>query len=176
MSSYSNCIVLYATTTGRTKLLSEKIKAVVENNIEHVTCANASELSLNEALNFDLILAGSPTTGEGDIHKNWKSMAEFITEEKYGSHDVSIFAMGDQRHHGKTFGGALWKLHSMWSQAGSNMQGYTEYLSYDNEKSPHLVDGQILPGLIIDHIGQRKYTDKRVSDWVNGLLSYTESQ
>jgi len=176
MYNYSSCIVLYATSTGRTKLLSEKIKTVVEEKIENVTCFDVSELSLNEALKFDLILAGSPTTGEGDIHKKWKLVKELITEDKYGSHDVSIFAMGDQKHHGKTFGGALWKLHSMWSQIGSNMQGYTEYLSYDNDKSPHLVDGQILPGLIIDHIGQRKYTNKRISDWVDGLFLHTTSK
>ncbi len=106
------------------------------------------------------------------MHKCWRDLADTVGSIDLVDTKVALFALGDQKHHGATFGGAIWKMQDLWRQTGADVIGSTIYDTYLIEKSPHLAPNQGLPGLLIDHVCQRNLTNKRVDDWTDDLLKY----
>ena len=103
------------------------------------------------------------------MHKSWWAQSDDLSALDLDGKTVALFALGDQKHHGGTFAGAAWVLHQLWSQTGASVVGETIFDGYLPEKCTHLTVGQVLPGLLIDHVGQRNLTHDRIVKWTEQI-------
>lgn len=161
-------IILYSTTTRRT----ESVAARLAEQFSHFCDARVAAIEnwdLTATPSHDLIIAGGPTAGRGELHIKWRRVASDLAQLDMRGRYVAVFALGDQRHHGATFGNALWLMHTLWSKTGATLVGQTRFEGYWPDYCPQLRHGQLLPGLLLDHIGQRRLTSSRVDNWAAQL-------
>jgi len=116
---------------------------------------------------FDVLLIGSSTWGQGDPQRDWVDpLYEMENDEPdFSGKKVAFFGAGDQESHGEEFVSALGKMKTIFSKLGADTQyGYWPTEGYKYEASLAEEDGKFC-GLAIDAINQDDLTDERVSAW-----------
>ena len=161
-------LILYSTSTRRTETVANRL-AEVFSTLCDTSLSTIENWDLDTTPDYDLVIAGGPTAGQGELHLKWRRVADEVARLDMQGRHVAVFALGDQRHHGGTFGNALWLLRELWEQTGANITGETSFTGYLPQLCPHLQDGQRLPGLLLDHIGQRRLTTPRLESWAEQL-------
>ncbi|MEM7345267.1 MAG: flavodoxin domain-containing protein, partial [Chloroflexota bacterium] len=165
-----SALILYATSRGRTKKVVKRLAAKFEGQIA-VNIAEIKTVNLETLPTYDLIVAGSPTYGLGDLHPAWHPVAPSVTALDLHTVSVALFALGDQRYHGKTFGGSLNHLYTIFTQTGAKKVGKTSYEAYKINHCPALAPDGSLPGLLLDEISQRHLSPQRIAAWVKIILA-----
>jgi flavodoxin II len=161
-------LILYSTTTRRTETIATRLADDFSRLCEtHLSTIETWDLDKTPA--YDLVIAGGPTAGQGELHLRWRKVAADVSQLDMRGRHVALFALGDQRHHGGTFGAALWLLHELWEKTGATIAGGTRFDGYLPESCPQLQQGQKLPGLLLDHIAQRRLTRSRLDNWIGQL-------
>lgn len=67
-------LIVYGSRTGNTALLAQRIKEVLEEAGWPVTLKNVTEAQVSEMTQYQLVLLGSSTYGDGDL---WKTFLPF---------------------------------------------------------------------------------------------------
>ena len=116
---------------------------------------------------FDVLLIGSSTWGQGDPQRDWVDpLYEMENEEPdFSGKKVAFFGAGDQKTHGEHFVSALGKMEEIFHKCGAKTgfghwptDGYAYEYSYA-EKAGRFC------GLPIDDINQEELTDERITSW-----------
>ena len=122
---------------------------------------------------FDVLLIGSSTWGQGDPQRDWVDpLYEMDNEEPdLGGKKVAFFGAGDQDTHGEFFVSALGKMENIFKKCGAETGfGYWSSEGY-NYKYSDAQRGEKFCGLAIDDINQEDLTDERISAWATQLKS-----
>ena len=164
-----SALVLYATTTRRTESAAQEIRAQLSKHTP-TSLAAVDSWDFDKTCDYRLIIAGSPTTGQGQLHRHWRSAQSAVEVLCLNHLSVAVFALGDQKYHSGTFGNALWLLHELWQTTGAQSTGQTRCIDYQTDRVPHLHDKQLLPGLLLDQISQRRFTPQRIEAWIAQLM------
>ena len=156
---------------GTTQEVAEKL----EEFFEDVELINMEEDydDLDQFNEFDTLLLGSSTWGQGDVQRDWVDPLYEIENDEpdFSGKKVAFFGAGDQKTHGEHFASALGKLEAIFSKCGADTGfGYFPTDDYEYEYSLAEKDGKFC-GLVIDEINQAELTDERISSWVNQLKS-----
>jgi flavodoxin I len=117
---------------------------------------------------FEILLIGSSTWGQGDPQRDWVDpIFEMQNEEPdFSGKKVAFFGAGDQESHGEEFVSALSKLKKLFSDLGADTEyGYWSTDGYTHKASTAEKDGKFC-GLAIDDINQADLTHERVQQWV----------
>lgn len=126
---------------------------------------------LDQFEDFDVLLIGSSTWGQGDPQRDWVDplYAMQSDEPDFSGKKVAFFGAGDQESHGEEFVTALGKMKEIFDKLGANTDfGYTSTEGYNYKFSYAEKDGKFC-GLAIDDINQEDLTEQRVSDWAEQL-------
>ena len=116
---------------------------------------------------FDVLLIGSSTWGQGDPQRDWVDpLYEMQNEEPdFSGKKVAFFGAGDQKSHPEEFVTALGKMRDIFKKLGAETEfGYTSTEGYAYKYSYAECDGKFC-GLAIDAINQEELTEERVSSW-----------
>jgi flavodoxin I len=122
---------------------------------------------LDQFNDFDVLLIGSSTWGQGDPQRDWVDpLYEMQNEEPdLSGKKVAFFGAGDQDTHGEFFVSALGKMEDIFHKCGAKTgfghwptDGYT-YKYSDAEKAGKFC------GLPIDDINQEDLTQERLTTW-----------
>ena len=122
---------------------------------------------------FDVLLIGSSTWGQGDPQRDWVDpLYEMENEEPdFSEKKVAFFGAGDQKSHGEEFVTALGKMKEIFDKLGADTRyGYTSTEGYDYKFSYAEKDGKFC-GLAIDDVNQEDLTEERVEKWAAQLKS-----
>ena len=128
---------------------------------------------LDQFEEFDVLLIGSSTWGQGDPQRDWVDplYAMQNDEPDFSGKKVAFFGAGDQESHGEEFVTALGKMKEIFDKLGANTNfGYTSTDGYNYKFSYAEKDGKFC-GLAIDDINQEDLTEQRVTDWAEQLKS-----
>ncbi len=119
---------------------------------------------------FDVLLIGSSTWGQGDVQRDWVDPLFDLTNESpdLSGKKVAFFGAGDQDKHGEHFLSALGKMHDLFVSLGADAYGFTSTDGYDYKFSLALRDGKFC-GLGIDDVNQEDLTLTRVIGWADQL-------
>ena len=120
---------------------------------------------------FDVLLIGSSTWGQGDPQRDWVDpLYEMKNDEPdFGGKKVAFFGAGDQKSHPEEFVTALGKMNDIFSKLGADTEyGYTSSTGYEFKYSYAHKDGKFC-GLAIDDINQDDMTQERVTQWVSQI-------
>ncbi|MBU1659173.1 flavodoxin [bacterium] len=116
---------------------------------------------------FDVLLIGSSTWGQGDVQRDWVDpLYEMQNEEPdFSGKKVAFFGAGDQKSHPEEFVTALGKMKDIFTKLGANTEfGYTSTDGYAYKHSAAEKNGKFC-GLAIDDINQEDLTKERIHAW-----------
>jgi len=122
---------------------------------------------LDQFNDFDVLLIGSSTWGQGDPQRDWVDpLYEMDNDEPdFSGKKVAFFGAGDQSSHGEEFVSALGKMKEIFSKLGADTDyGFISTDGYEYKASAAEINGKFC-GLAIDDINQKDLTDERVSSW-----------
>jgi flavodoxin I len=122
---------------------------------------------LDQFEEFDVLLIGSSTWGQGDPQRDWVDpLYEMDNDEPdLSGKKVAFFGAGDQDTHGEFFVSALGKMEDIFKKCGAETGfGYWPTDGYKYEFSHAEKDGKFC-GLAIDDINQSSLTQERVTQW-----------
>jgi flavodoxin I len=126
---------------------------------------------LEQFNDFDVLLIGSSTWGQGDVQRDWVDpLYEMQNDEPdFSGKKVAFFGAGDQESHPEEFVTALGKMKDIFSKLGANTDfGYTSTEGYTYKYSYAEKDGKFC-GLAIDAINQEDLTEQRVASWAEQI-------
>lgn len=117
-------------------------------------------------LEYDILLLGSSTWGQGDPQRDWVDPLYEIESDEidFSGKKIALFGAGDQETHGEHFVSALGKMYDLFKARGASLVGSfpTEGFSYTFSLAEK--DGKFV-GLPIDDINQSEQTEERIEKW-----------
>ncbi len=91
-------LLIYATYSGSTLEVSNYIASVFTQKGFEIKQKDAREVEPDEFNNYDLIILGSPTWGEGDAHDLFKRLIEKFDNITLPGKHFAIFGLGDTNY------------------------------------------------------------------------------
>lgn len=122
---------------------------------------------------FEVLLIGSSTWGQGDPQRDWVDpLYEMENEEPdFSGKKVAFFGAGDQESHPEEFVTALGKMKDIFTKLGADTEyGYTSTEGYSYKYSYSEKDGKFC-GLAIDDINQEDLSEQRITSWAEQVKS-----
>jgi len=120
---------------------------------------------------FDVLLIGSSTWGQGDPQRDWVDpLYEMDNDEPdLSGKKVAFFGAGDQETHGEFFVSALGKMDDLFHKCGAET-GFGHWPTKDYKyKYSYAEKGGKFCGLPIDDINQEDLTNNRLVAWVEQI-------
>jgi len=167
--------IFFGTDTGNTRRIAKDIQTLLGAELA-AKPVNIRTASVDDLLQYDTLILGTPTYGEGELPglsngTSTESWAEFLP--KLAGHDfsgktVAIYGLGNQKGYSKDFVSAMIFLHDSFKQCGATLLGASSTDGYTFKQSKAVVDGQFV-GLALDQENQKDLTPSRLSAWLASL-------
>jgi len=95
-----NIALFYGSLTGNTMLISEQLATHLQSKGHEVTMEDQSMVDVNNLRNFDLVIFGASTWGEGDANPTTESFLVTLNDPSTDITDVkyAIFGLGDRSY------------------------------------------------------------------------------
>ena len=167
----ANIGIFVGSSSGVTQSVAEQL----EDMFEDAELINMEEDydDLDQFDEFEVLLIGSSTWGQGDPQRDWVDpLYEMENEEPdFSGKKVAFFGAGDQDTHGEEFVSALGKMKDVFSKLGADTEfGYWPKDSYTYTFSLAEKDGKLC-GLAIDDVNQADLTSERITTWATQVKS-----
>lgn len=163
----ANVGIFVGSSGGTTQSAAEQL----EELFDEVELINMEEDydDLEQFDDFDVLLIGCSTWGQGDPQRDWVDpLFEMENEEPdFSGKKVAFFGAGDQESHGEEFVSALAKMKTVFSTLGADTEyGYWSTDGYKYKASLAEKDGKFF-GLAIDDVNQKELTEDRIRNWAS---------
>lgn len=166
--------IFYASTTGNTEQIAEKIAAQLgpSSHLHDIAVEGFDAVS-----QYSCVVMGIPTWDFGELQEDWASRWDELKQLSFSGVKVALFGLGDQIGYGEWFQDAMGLLHDQLSQTGAKMVGYWSVDGYDFEASKALTQNdQLFVGLALDEDGQSGLTDERLEKWLKEVCKAFEAE
>ena len=94
----SNTLIIYGTTIGNTEILAGKIDSVLKSREVETTMKNVTDASVNELSEYDVILLGSSTWGDGELQDDFAVFYSDLEEVDLKGKKAAVFGPGDSSY------------------------------------------------------------------------------
>ncbi len=88
-------ILIYGSTMGNTETLSGYVTSGLKKGGIEVTVKNVTEVSIDELANYDIIVLGCSTWGDGKLQDDFIDFYEKMNEVKLDGKKAACFGPGD---------------------------------------------------------------------------------
>ena len=166
--------LFFGTETGTTRLVAKKLHKKIGEDICDKPI-NVNRITPAEMLQYDALILGTPSYGEGDIpgkgasgcfEPNWEEfLPQFETPPDHTGKRTSFFGLGAQERYSERFCSSLFALYTVFKGWGAEIVGDWPTDGYTFAHSAAVVDGRFV-GLIIDQRTQGMFTDERIDAWL----------
>ncbi len=167
--------IFFGTDTGNTRRIAKNIADVLTTAVaaKPVNIRNASVSSL---LDYDMLILGTPTYGEGQLPglttgnatESWEEFLPKMAGLDLNGKKVAIYGLGNQKGYPGEFVDAMYYLYEQFKQCGATMIGAWDTAGYNFKASKAVVDGHFI-GLALDQENQKDLTSARLDQWLNHL-------
>jgi flavodoxin I len=169
--------IFFGTDTGNTRRIAKDIQTILGSELA-AKPVNIRTASVDDLLQYDTLILGTPTYGEGELPglsngTSTESWAEFLPKlagYDFSGKTVAIYGLGNQKGYGKDFVSAMIFLHDSFKQCGATLLGASSIDGYNFKQSKAIIDGQFV-GLALDQENQKDLTPSRLSAWLESLQS-----
>ncbi len=161
----SKIAVFYGSTTGTCESLAGQIAEKLGTG----DVFNATDLDENKIAEYDLLVLGTSTWGDGELQDDWYDAVEVLKSADLSGKKVALFGCGDSESYPDTFCGALGELYKACEGADIIGQGISTD-GYNFSDSEGVVDG-VWVGLALDDINESGQTEARIDAWVAKVKS-----
>lgn len=161
--------LFYASSTGNTEDVANLIKEkMTQNEVELHNIADAVD---NAMENYDLIIIGCSTWGEGDLQDDWEDYIGNLDAISFSEKTVAIFGLGDQEEYADNFLDAMGTIYNKIVERGATVIGSWSTEGYDFEESTAIENGEFV-GLALDEDNQFDLSNERIDKWIELITPY----
>lgn len=165
------CGIVYASTSGSTRAMANGIAAALPAGADLFDLAEWPEREAAFShTDFDLVFLGTPTYGTGDWHYLWQRHGNRVGAVLPAFGKVGLFALGDQRGHGRSFAGGLLPLSRLARRMGMRCTGRSCADRFAFEHAPAL-EHDHFPGLVIDYKREHRQASELIEAWLAPILA-----
>ena len=161
--------LFYASSTGNTEFIAKTIKEKM--SVANIELHNVIDCDDNALEQYEYIIIGISTWGEGDLQDDWEDYFPNISKSDFSTKTVALFGLGDQEEYCDNFLDAMGTIYSEVVQNGATVVGAWSVDGYEHDESTAIRDGEFV-GLAIDEDNQSELTDNRVSSWIEQITPY----
>lgn len=158
--------IFYGSSTGATEEVATKIGEALA--IDSSDVKNISDASVADFADYDVLLLGSSTWGDGDLQDDWMDVEDDLKSVDLSGKVVGLFGLGDAGSFGDSFCGGMGQLYNLLSDSKAEFVGATDPDGYDFGDSPSLIDGKFV-GLPLDEANEYDLTDERIAAWLERI-------
>lgn len=154
---------------GSSSGATQEVAELLEEQFDGAELINMEEDydDLEQFDDFDVLLIGSSTWGQGDPQRDWIDPLYEMENDApdFSGKKVAFFGAGDQDTHGEEFVSALAKMKEVFTNLGADTEyGYWPTERYNYKFSAAEKEGKFI-GLPIDKVNQEELTEERVEAW-----------
>jgi len=158
--------IYYASSTGNTEEVAQKIADKLDKDVELIDLGSNDFSKID---NFDSVIFGTPTWGDGDLQDDWEENWEAFENLDLSNKTVAFFGLGDQEGYEDVFVNAMGTIYEQAVMNGAKkIVGFTSTSGYDFSESKAVIDDQFV-GLVIDEDNQSELTDERIAAWCDTI-------
>jgi len=169
-----NIGIFFGTDTGTTRLIAKKIYKLLGDDASKPL--NVNRISTDDLLEYDSLILGTPSYGEGQLpgvetgvkDGSWEEFVPKLSELDMTGKVIALYGLGNQEKYPDRFADSLYKLYQTFSHCGAAIIGDWPIDDYNFEKSKSIVDGRFV-GLVIDNNSQGLLTEYRLKHWVSKI-------
>ncbi|WP_431067092.1 flavodoxin [Methylotuvimicrobium sp.] len=167
--------IFFGTDTGRTRMIAKTIaKKIGPDTAKPVNIRTAI---VEDLLDYDVLILGTPTYGEGELPgkstgnqtESWEEFIPKLNGHDFNGKKVALYGLGNQKSYGKNFGSAVRYLYDAFTSCGAEIIGGAwDTGNYQFIYSKAVIDDKFV-GLILDEETQKELTDERLDKWLEGI-------
>lgn len=161
--------LFYASSTGNTEDVATRIKEKMA--AFDIDLKNVSDCVDNALKEYELLIFGVSTWGDGDLQDDWDDYITNLNEETLMNKTVAIFGLGDQEEYCDNFLDAMGTIYDKVIESGATVVGSWPSDGYDFEESSAIRNGEFV-GLALDEDNQDDLSDERISAWIEIITPY----
>ncbi|WGS85553.1 flavodoxin [Methylomonas sp. UP202] len=165
--------IFFGTDTGSTRLVAKKIYSLLGEELADKP-KNVNRASLDDLLQYDALILGTPSYGIGDLpgmavgcqERSWQEFVPQLEHCDLTGKRIALFGLGHQERYASRFASSLIQLYRVFCGYGADVIGRWSTEGYQFEHSDSIVDGQFV-GLVLDQRTQPHLTDERIRVWLS---------
>jgi len=164
--------IIFGTDTGKTRKVAKQIYKMLGSD-DVAKPVNINRCSIEDLLEFDNLIIGTPTLGEGELpglsvdceSESWEEIASDLESADFSGKTIALYGLGDQEGYPDEFVDALGELYEIFSAAGATIIGRWPNTGYTFNNSSAL-DGDEFVGLVLDLDNQANLLEERLTHWL----------
>lgn len=165
-----NIGIFYGSSTCYTEFVAEKIHELIGH--DKADLHNIASSALEALLDYDLLIFGIPTWDYGELQEDWDAIWDQMDTIDLSGKTCAIFGLGDQAGYADWFQDAIGYLYFKLSSLGGELRGHWPNEGYEFNESKGLSEEKTcFLGLALDEENQPELTDKRLSQWLQQIMS-----
>ena len=167
--------LFFGTDTGKTRKVAKMIKKLFDDE------TMAKPLNVNRAVaedfsNYDYLILGTPTLGEGLLpglsaeceNESWEEFLPQLEDQDFTGKTIAIYGLGDQVGYADEFVDAMMEIYDFFSEKGAKLVGTWPTEGYEFDHSEAILDDKFV-GLALDLDNQQNLTEERLNNWIQSI-------
>src|SRR5512145_914219 len=122
--------IFFGTETGTTRLIAKKLQKMLGDEIASKPL-NLNRITPEEMLQYDALILGTPSYGEGEIpglsagclEPNWEEFLVKMQNPDFSGKRIAFFGLGAQERYADRFASSLRALHQVFMDFGAEIVG-----------------------------------------------------
>lgn len=160
--------IFFGSSTGTTQDIAERIGKKL--GISPIDIKDIAKASVDEFANYEVLLLGSSTWGDGDLQDDWADVESDLQAADLSGKQVAFFGVGDASSYGESFCSAMGLLYNLLKDSNAQFIGSVELDEYEFEDSEAVINGRFI-GLPLDEDNDSNLTNERINNWVEAIQS-----
>ncbi len=168
--------IYFGTDTGKTRKVAKMITKKLEDDELLGKPVNVNRASPEELAEYQYLILGTPTLGEGLLpglsadceSESWEEFLPTCEDIDFTGKTVAIYGLGDQVGYADEFVDAMIEIYDFVSERGAKVVGAWPTDGYEFDHSEAIVDDKFV-GLALDLDNQSGLTDERLDAWLKQI-------
>ncbi len=166
--------IFFGTDTGNTRKIAKMMAKKIGE--EAAKPLNINRASLDQILEYDYLILGSPTLGDGELpgltagaeDESWEESLPDLAEADLSGKTIAMYGLGDQVGYPDNFVDALGIIYDELSASGATFIGTWPTEGYEFNSSQAVVDDEFV-GLVLDQENQSDKHEERIDQWLQSI-------
>jgi len=168
--------IFFGTDTGNTRKIAKAIAKKIGD--EAAKPLNINRSSVADMLEYDYLILGSPTLGDGELpgltagteEENWEEFLPELSSADLTGKTIALYGMGDQVGYPDNFVDALGIIYEDLEDTGAKFVGNWSTAGYEYNSSRALNDDDDFVGLVLDQENQSDKHEERINAWLELIM------
>lgn len=157
--------IFYGSATGVTADVAQKIGNALGVDKEDIH--NVGNSSPNMFGNYEVLVLGTSTWGDGEIEEDWYDMLAGVEVLSLKDKKIALFGCGDENM-SDTFCNGVGELYHRLEKTGARFIAPFNADGYDYNHTDAEVNGTIV-GLLLDQANKPELTPSKIAEWTDAI-------